>query len=280
MRILYVTDLHGVEWKYNRILETARSLKINVVLNGGDMLPMKGNLLNQDKFIIDFLDTYFYKFDSLKIYYLTMLGNDDLIKFDEFFQAVCDNYDYIHNIAQKIINVNGYEFIGMNWVTDLPFALKDRARKDDIHFTLPKTYGNPVISSETGWNKINDWASYIENLPNLDEELKLLPRPSNMNKAIYVMHMPPSNVGLDVCQDGRKVGSNAMYSFIKKTQPFLTFHGHIHESCEVSGKWYSEIGKTICIQSGQSHHFQKYLVYALIDTETMNLKRKIELKEA
>ena len=143
MKILYVTDIHGIEWKHNKIFELASSLKPDVVINGGDMLTFKGNLLHQDKFITDFLDEYFSRFESMKIYYLGMLGNDDLKIFDDLFQETCDKYSYVATIAQKKFQIKGseYEFIGMNWIPDLPFGLKDRARKDSKDFKFPKQVG-------------------------------------------------------------------------------------------------------------------------------------------
>ena len=114
-----------------------------------------------------------------------------------------------------------------------------------------------------------------EKIIKAEEEINDLVRPSNMEKAIYIIHTPPSNISLDVCHDGKKVGSKAVYEFLKKYQPLLSFHGHIHESAEVSGKWYNNIGRTLCIQPGQSHYHEKYLVYTLIDLETMELERKV-----
>ena len=275
MKILYVTDLHGSEWKYDRILEIAKSISADIVINGGDMFPLRGNLLHQDEFVINYLDEHFSNFNTERIYYLTMLGNDDLQKFDDFFQTICNKYEYVLNINFQRIEINDYEFIGMNLVPDLPFALKDRARKDNNNFIFPKQFGKPVLSTPNGWKKINDWFSYVDTLPTIEEEINKLVRPSNIEKAIYVIHTPPSDVTLDVCQDGRKVGSRAIYDFLKKTQPLLSFHGHIHESPEILGKWSNKIGRTICIQPGQSHYHQKYLVYVVIDLETMILDRKI-----
>ena len=275
MKVLYVTDLHGAEWKYARTFEIAKSINVDIVINGGDMLPLKGNILNQDKFMINYLDGYFSNFNSESIYYITMLGNDDIQKFDDLFQNLCDKYDYIINIGNSVFELNDYEFIGMNLVPDVPFALKDRARKDTKEFEFPRQFGKPVISTSNGWKKINDWFSYIDTLPTIEDEINDLVKPSNMENAIYVIHTPPSDLSLDVCHDGRKVGSKAVYEFLKKNQPLLSFHGHIHESAEVSGKWYNKIGRTLCIQPGQSHYHEKYLVYALIDLKTMELERKI-----
>ncbi|MFX1298182.1 MAG: metallophosphoesterase [Promethearchaeota archaeon] len=277
MKILYVTDIHGIEWKHNEILEVASSLKPDVVINGGDLLPFKGNLLQQDKFITGFLDEYFSKFESMKTYYLGLLGNDDLRIFDDVFQNTCDKYSYVVNMAQRKFQIEDskYEFIGMNWVSDLPFGLKDRARKDTNSFELPKQIGKQFLSTSNGFKKIEDWFSYIETLPTIEEELKTLVKPFDVSNTIYIFHNPPTNLGLDVCFDGRTVGSKAEYIFLKKNQPKISLHGHIHESPSVSGKWYSQVGNTICIQPGQSRQDENYLIYVLIDLETMNMERKM-----
>ncbi|MFW9896438.1 MAG: phosphoesterase, partial [Candidatus Thorarchaeota archaeon] len=55
----------------------------------------------------------------------------------------------------------------------------------------------------------------------------------------------------------------------------LSLHGHIHESPNVSGKWCSKLGKTISIQPGQSQQGEDFLIYVLIDLETMKIERKI-----
>ncbi|MFW9818356.1 MAG: metallophosphoesterase [Candidatus Thorarchaeota archaeon] len=275
MKLLYVTDIHGIEWKHNKVYKLANSLNVDVVINGGDILPFRGNLLHQDKFITGFLNDYFSKFESKKIYFLGLLGNDDLGIFDELFQQTCNKYSYVGNIAQKRFQIDGsqYEFIGMNWVTDLPFGLKDRARKDTQDFELPKQIGKQYLSSLSGFKRLDDWVSYVEKLPTIEEELINLVKPSDMSNTIYIFHNPPANLELDVTYDGRRVGSKAEYEFFKKNQPKLSLHGHIHESPIISGKWSSELNKTICIQPGQSHQNEDVLFYAIIDLESMKFER-------
>ncbi|MFW9881613.1 MAG: metallophosphoesterase [Candidatus Thorarchaeota archaeon] len=279
MKILYVTDIHGIEWKHNKILQIVSSLKPDIVINGGDMLTFRGNLLHQDKFITDFLDNYFSKFESEEIYYLGMLGNDDLSIFDGLFQKTCDKYAFVVNIAQTKFQIKGskYEFIGMNWVSDLPFGLKDRARKDTNDFEYPKQIGKQYLSSPNGFNKIEDWFSYADNLPTIEDELMNLVKPSDKSNAIYIFHNPPANLDLDVTYDGKKVGSIAEYAFLKENQPKLSLHGHIHESPHFSGKWCSKLGKTTCIQPGQSQQNENIMFYVVIDLETMKIERLTSL---
>ncbi|MFX0139840.1 MAG: metallophosphoesterase, partial [Candidatus Hodarchaeota archaeon] len=212
--------------------------------------------------------------------FLGLLGNDDLRIFDELFQKTCDKYSYVVNIAQTRFQIDEskYEFIGMNYVSDLPFGLKDRARKDTKEFELPKQIGKQYLSAPNGFKKVEDWFSYAESLPTIEDELRNLVKPSDMSNTIYIFHNPPANVDLDVTHAGQKVGSKAEYAFLKENQPKLSLHGHIHESPDASGKWYSQIGKTICIQPGQSHQHENYLYCALVDLETMNIERRMVKK--
>ncbi len=276
IKILYVTDLHGVKWKYERIIQEANSLEVDIIINGGDMLPMLvDDYLKQDKFITDFLDDYFSKLNSNKMYYLCLLGNDDLIISDENFHKICDKYSYVVNMAQTKFEIEGhkYEFIGMNWVNDLPFSLKDRVRKDSKNYIFPKQLCDPLISTPKGWKQIKDWELYIANLPTIEDEMNKLVGPNNISNTIYIIHMPPSNLGLDVCGDGKKVGSRAIYEFLKKHQPLLSFHGHIHESPEISGKWYSPLLTTLVIQPGQSLYYENFVIFVTIELEPMKLER-------
>jgi Icc-related predicted phosphoesterase len=280
MKLLYTTDLHGIEWKYERIFQEANTEKVDLVINGGDMLPFKGNLLNQGSFIENYLDKHFSEYNKAKIYYLSMLANDDLRIFDDLFQNTCAKYPLIINIAQNKFELNNsnYEFIGMNWVTDLPFGLKDRARKDTKNFKYPRQIGKPVLSVRNGWQKIENWFAYANNLPTIEDELKDLIKPFNMKNTIYIFHQPPSNLELDICSDGSTAGSMAIYEFLKNNQPLLSLHGHIHESPATSGTWYSSIERTVCIQPGQSHQFQDFLVYVIIELDKMIFERKIIIK--
>ncbi len=51
MRALFVTDLHGSKWKYERLFEVAKDFQANVVINGGDMLPHNNEPFRQGEFI-------------------------------------------------------------------------------------------------------------------------------------------------------------------------------------------------------------------------------------
>ena len=274
LKILYMTDLHGSMWKYNKLIDIAQTNKIEMIINGGDMLPKNCDLFSQKDFIINYLVNHFKIFNDLNIYYLCFLGNDDLKIFDDLFERICNKYPYIIPIAQNKFKLNNYEFIGFNLVSDYPFRLKDRCRMDMKNYIFEKQLGTALLSTSNGYKEINDWISYANSLPTIEEELKKLVTPNDMNNCIYIIHMPPSDLNLDKCYNNRMVGSKAIYNFLEKNQPLISLHGHIHESPEVGGKWISKLNKTFCIQPGQNKDF----IYVIIYLENMEFKRNI-LKE-
>jgi Icc-related predicted phosphoesterase len=272
MKILFVTDLHGDIGKYDRLFKAAKDFQADVVVNGGDMLPKSGNLFEQDKFITGYLEEHFTHFNSAGIYYLCYLGNDDLRIFDELFETTCSKYPYIINLAQRKFDIGDYEFVGMNWVVDYPFRLKDRCRMDTEDYVFQKQFGTGLLSTPDGYKELDDWFTHARTLPTIEDELNSLILPENMAQSIYVIHMPPYKFGLGKCGHGEEVGSKAVYNFLHEHQPLLSLHGHIHESPEVSGIWHAKLGNTVCIQPGQMTSF----TYVTIDLHSMKFDRHTE----
>jgi len=270
MKILYTTDLHGDAEKYKRLEDIALKARPAIVINGGDMLPKKVNLFQQDKFITGRLTAHFEFFQTAGIQYLCCPGNDDLKIFDDLFDETCNRFPLVTNLAQRRVEISGHEFIGMNWVVDYPFRLKDRCRKDKGDYVFQAQMGSGLLSSEMGWRELADWQGYAATLPTIEDELQRLPRPLDMSRAIYVIHMPPYRLGLDKCRHGAEVGSAAVYEFLLKQQPLLSLHGHIHESPEVTKVWKAKLGNTVCIQPGQ---LEDEFTYVLIDLVSMQFEK-------
>lgn len=272
MRILYVTDLHGDRRKYERALELATSQRFDVVINGGDMLPHARDTRLQADFIAGFLDDHLARLDAAGIHYLCYLGNDDLRIFDEMLDDVCSRHRFAAPIAQRKFDLAGVEFIGMNWVVDYPFRLKDRCRMDTSDYEFQEQLGTGLLSSPDGWIELGDWRAYARTLPTIEDELRALVRPGNPSACVYVIHMPPARAGLDRCADGRDVGSVAVREFLLERQPMLSLHGHIHESPQLTGRWLARLGQTVSIQPGQDVP----LTWVSIDLDRMEFARRCD----
>lgn len=279
MKILYVTDLHGDKEKYRRTLELAIEKEINVIVNGGDMLPKLGERhLEQPEFIKGFLLDYFVELQDNNIIYLTMLGNDDLLTVDVLFEDVCSEFENVHNIAGKKIYIDGYEIIGMNYILDHPFGCKDRVITETRY--IPQRQLSPFagISNEYGYDRIFNWFEYSRTeLSQMCDVLDGLPAPENPQKAIYVMHMPPAGLKLgQLLYQDLDIGSADIYDFLKVKQPLLTLHGHIHESPDTEkGTWINQIGRTTCIQPGQTELYDSKMVYVEMELRNKKYLRQI-----
>jgi Icc-related predicted phosphoesterase len=152
---------------------------------------------------------------------------------------------------------------------DYPFRLKDRCRMDTREYEFQAQFGSALYSTPAGYREVPDWKAHAATLPTIADELERLPRPTDMAKAVYVIHMPPTRLDLDVCSTGLEVGSEALYEFIKRKQPRVTLHGHIHESPPMTATWLAKLGRTLCIQPGQ----MAPLAYVLLDLDTLEAER-------
>jgi uncharacterized protein len=249
---LYVTDLHGHPGKYERTLALATEVGAKLVINGGDICPPGRRHEVQEAFYGEFLRSHLAKYQAAGIRYLTVTGNDDLGAFDGLLDEVCSRYPLVSHLSQRMAQLGEFAFIGMNRVTDFPFRLKDRARRDAEGFAFGHQFAPGVLSTCDGFREIADWPAYARTLPTIGEELNALPKPPVPSRAVYILHGPPSGLGLDVVRGGAQVGSPATLAFLAAVQPLLSLHGHIHESPEESGTWKATVGRTVCIQPGQS----------------------------
>ena len=184
-----------------------------------------------------------------------------------------------HYVADDSVTIDGYQFIGMPYVTDYPFGYKFwvRAELKDAPRVSHFQFGEPVlINSNNDFEVIPDYKEYLKSQKTIKEELdERIEKIDDFKKSIWLIHCPPSDVYLDVCSRGDKVGSRVVHDFIQETQPLLTLHGHIHENFAVTGLWNNRIGDTICIQCGQETHELHYVNIELEDGE-MNMRFSLD----
>ncbi len=244
MQFIYITDFHGDIRKYEKVFDKALKLDVKLIVNGGDICPHRGS----KNFLRDYFPGWLEKCKDAGIINLGMFGNDDpkadLIYLDELVKK-----GLFTGIDLKTVDIEGWKLWGYNYVPDYPFALKDWVKLDYEGAVRPGYFGRPVESSSTGYLDIEDIDGYFNEKGTIAEELENISL-SEPEKTIVVTHSPPQGTGLDVCFDGRVVGSKSVYEFIRKQQPVLSLHGHIHESPRVTGVWKTNIGKTLACQPG------------------------------
>lgn len=276
LNFIYVTDLHGWTKGYDKILQVALDNSINVIINGGDMLPKEADILkSQQIFIEEYLSAYFDSLTAHGIEYYGMFGNDDAQSTLYCWQKLVETYDNVRDLTDSWYNL-GNELIirGCNYVLDHPFGLKDWSVLDTRDYLPPPQFTYPVLSKSGKFEKINDIDAFFRERPTLEEILYQIAKEApSLEKAILVCHAPPSGTGLGVIVDGSDVGSVAIRRWIEAQQPLLTLHGHIHESPTMSGCNAIKLGRTTVHQPGQRENGN--LIYSVIriNDYEVNIKR-------
>jgi len=251
----FCTDLHGHTDRYNKLADRIREQKPELVLLGGDLLP-HGFAIKEsiDDFFHDFLLPLFLtlKKEMGGTYpeICIILGNDDArINENDFLDA--ERTGVWHYIHQKHFPFRNYIIMGYAYVPPTPFRLKDWERYDVSRYVDPG-----CIHPLDGEFSVAPPEKDIE-YQTIEKDLARLTARADPKKMIMLFHSPPYQTRLDrAALDEMKidhvpldvhVGSIAIKRFIEEKQPFITLHGHIHESSRITGEWHEFIGDTLAV---------------------------------
>jgi len=180
---------------------------------------------------------------------LVSAGNDDFFEIDEILkrsQAIESHDNTVLDLGE------GWQILGLGYANRTPWD-------------CPRD-----ISEEELGARIDTLAAGLE----------------RMDRAIFSIHVPPYGTALDMAPrldadlrpvmgasgpELTPVGSTAVLDAIKRYQPALTVHGHVHESRAVR-----KIGKTVAVNPG-SEYQEGVLNGALIDLDAKKGVRGVQL---
>lgn len=136
MRILFTSDLHGMIWLYDSLVDLSEQCGPDLIILGGDLLPRldkHGNLLDaQRHFAITVFPSYCLKMHDINpdVHIGVILGNDDC-------QMVTRESEDLHRtgLIRLVDNSawktrHSWQVIGTSLVPETPFHLKDFERRD------------------------------------------------------------------------------------------------------------------------------------------------------
>ena len=254
--VFFVSDLHGKESRYEKLFGAISSEKPGLVLIGGDILPsgiLKNVLQKTEHF--DFIQSYFRpKLAELKHILKdgypeigVIFGNDDP-RSEEPSLMELEKEGLLHYIHFKNFEYLDFSICGYSYVPPTPFRLKDWERYDVSRFV------DPGCSAPDEGIRTVEISAYEAEYSTIAKDIETLTKSLNMEKTIMLFHAPPYDSYLDrAALDGMKVehvpldvhvGSIAIQRFIEEKQPFITLHGHVHESSSITGHWKQDFGKT------------------------------------
>jgi Icc-related predicted phosphoesterase len=166
------------------------------------------------------------RLDPEKTPALWMPGNDDM----EFIDPYVNSSKAIQNGDGKVVEIDDYYILSVGNANVTPW-------------NCPRDVSEDVMAAK------------------IDELAQQVP---DMSRCIFNLHAPPWGTNLDVAPEldrdfnptlegaGLKmipVGSTAVLEAIRRWQPLLALHGHIHE-CSAGVK----VGRTLCINTGSEYH--------------------------
>ena len=278
MKILATSDIHQMSSKWKELVKICNEQKPDICLIAGDLLPKDNGILYHLNWF-KHMEKYAKQINDNGTKLALMLGNDDnqllIPKMEEG-----EKEGLWYHLHEKIVEIDGYEFVGMPYVPDYPFGykfwchseFKDNLRINETQFMKPC-----LVADNNKFKNIKDYPEYLKSKKSIWESLTTLAdKVKDIKKSIWMIHAPPSDMGLDVCAHGEKVGSVAVLRFIEEYHPLLTIHGHIHESPEYNGKkWKQWSGGTLCIQGGQMDFDVHYSMIELENGEIKSAKHSI-----
>jgi Icc-related predicted phosphoesterase len=249
-RSFFISDLHGKVERYEKLFQAIKSDQPALVFFGGDLLPHSMHRQLVDDFTEDFLylNLNLLRQEMGEAYpriYL-ILGNDDPRIEERKFAELGETgvWHYLHNRKDSFA---GYNFYGYANVPPTPFRFKDWERYDVSRYVDPG-----CIPPDEGFRSMEPDVD-LEYATILDE-LKQLAGEAQLDRSVFLFHSPPyktyldraalDGVMVDHCPMDVHVGSIAIMRFIEEKQPWLTMHGHIHESTRLTGQWRQQFGRT------------------------------------
>ncbi|WP_321308417.1 metallophosphoesterase [Marinifilum fragile] len=246
MKFIFTSDLHGNTSLYQELkMLIDSSGDIDYLFLGGDLFAHTGQLKDQ----INFIDSYLKDFlKEISIKTLFIPGNIDWPDAIHTINKLPDEYDINeldpHGITiDKNITIAGYSFVIPGPLHRKDYELRDL--KNDTYTPIPDSY----ITNRKG-DKTYIQKDHFDKNQSIEEELQNI----NPQCKILITHSPPFSEYLDLCYANKHIGSKAIRNKIQELMPDLSLHGHVHESPNITGKWYEKIGNTISINVGSDQN--------------------------
>ncbi|MEF8878823.1 MAG: metallophosphoesterase [Candidatus Thermoplasmatota archaeon] len=280
MKYIFATDFHGKQKKYNVFFQEIIKNAPDGVFLGGDLLPLKPP---KNMTMEEFIEKHI--FDKIReckkncknrIKFFLIMGNDDPRIYEKVFKKA-HNDGLIEYVNEKTVRHNGLYITGYSFVPPTPFRLKDWEKYD-----VSRHVDVGAISPEEGKRTVSI-SSDKKRYSTIKKDLEKISQNSPLDKTIFLFHSPPYQTYLDRADlDGKKVdhapvdvhvGSIAIKRFIKKKQPLLTLHGHVHESTDMTGRWKQRIGDAFSFNGACK---KSKACFIMFDTDDIKDAKRVE----
>ena len=286
-KLFFATDIHGSDICWSKFLNAGKFYGADVLILGGDMTGKAVvPLIHQgaDIYQVTLLEQVFHVSGEDEVqdiikkirsrgYYPYVTNPDELTDLQNKPELVHQIFvSQVLRVVQQWMELADKKLDGTGMKVYCSPGNDDMEEVDDIIRTSRNvllvegkvTQIDPhheMIAS--GWSNRTPWNTHREED---EDQLKaryeaMISKLKDPRNAIFDVHVPPYKSTLDDApeldkdlrpvlagQSLQPVGSIALREAIKKYQPLLGLHGHIHE-----GRGATRIGKTLCINPGSMY---------------------------
>jgi Icc-related predicted phosphoesterase len=281
LTIFFATDIHGSNLCFRKVLAAPAFYGADVVVLGGDLtgkmiVPILRTAhgwearyasttvpLDSESAVLDFeksvSDSGYYPFRTS----VDQIDGDDSSWPEQIFReqviARLESWDEIANGRFPIYVAPGND--DEIYIDEVLSGARTFVNAESRGIDLPGGY--ELFS--TGWANITPWhtARELDEPALLDHLEKILAGVGDADRAIFNIHVPPKDSGLDSCYEVNErldvvteigqpkligAGSAAVRDVLIRMQPLVSLHGHIHES-----RGMARIGRTIAVNPGSEY---------------------------
>jgi uncharacterized protein len=305
MKLFFVSDLHGSEICWKKFLNAGAFYKADVVILGGDitgkaMVPIvqhaDGTWTASLQDHLDTLETQaeveefekrvmnrgYYPLRVSDEEYRALQADPELVD-KRFKEVMLEGTERWIAMAEDKLAGTGIRAVAcpanddMFEIDDLLAGARVVETGDEEH---PIDLGDFTMVS-MGWTNPTPWHTFREaEEPELARRIeRALEAAEDPKRTIFNFHAPPYGSRLDTApalnedlsyvsggQALRPVGSTSVRDAIKRYQPLLSLHGHIHES-----KGAVRLGSTLAVNPGSSYE-EGILQAAIVDIDPRKQK--------
>jgi len=278
MKILVLADIHQRDFKWSKLAKAVKKEKPDITCVAGDIVANTFSF-KYEKFVKNYIRVYAKKIKEVCPYLILIPGNDDNGELSNHLMTIDGADDLWYNVHDRVLEIEGLEFVGIPYVLDHPFGYKYWCVRDDEELGVCPNQRSRPLTSEKGIDRyipITDYRQFLLDRPSMQTILEdMSKKVKDMSKSVWLMHCPPMGCGLDMASTGQVCGSKSITKFICDSQPLLTIHGHIHESPYYTNKWCCNMGYSWAIQAGQMNNNLYYVVVDVQDGKIIGLEHSI-----
>ena len=300
MKLFFVSDIHGSETCFRKLVNAGKFYGVDVLIMGGDLagkelVPIvdgaarfrgsdftprnEGELLDFERRVAA-VGGYTIRTDQA---FVERLSADPDLAEETLRELIVERTKaWVELAAQRLTGTGIRLFLGLG--------------NDDFEELIPHLDDGPVAYARDGavdlgeftlvslgWSNPTPWHTNREcSEEELETKLAEAIDGADPATAIFNVHVPPYDCGLDLVPrldetlqiqlvggqpDMVPVGSTAVAEAIAEHQPLLSLHGHVHQ-----GRGSTRIGRTVVVNPG-SEYDDASLLGALIEVKPNKVKR-------